>query len=696
MRNFPMQFFRRTSAFFAAVKFVLLAAAVSSIIGAAHLNSSAQATPCADGWDERFAAGANGAVLATAVDASGNLYIGGEFTQIGALPANHIAKWNGSNWSALGAGTDDYVDAIAVSASGGDVFVGGEFKTAGGATANHVARWNGAGWSPLGDGTNENVAALAVAGNGDLYAGGFFTTAGGAPANYIAKWNGASWSPLGAGTDGTVNALVFSGTNLYAGGFFAAAGGASAKHVASWDGSNWSPLGAGTDGDVYALAASGTNIYVGGDFFKAGNVNDTLRVARWDGAAWSALDKGANNTVYAIAVAGSSVYTSGFFTAAGAAATSRINRFNGSSWSALDAGTNGAVVALAARGGDVFAGGYFTTAGCRASQKIARYFSQSFGGASGGDWHEASNWANGSVPDANSDANISAADATISINDAAVRDLRVDANRTLTIAANRTLTVNGKLDLVGTIAGAGTLVISDCSPLAIIRAGGAGYIRSNLMRCVNASGAFDFPVGTANGYSPVRLSNIVGAGNFTVKPVEGAYTGTATNLSTDRLLRYWNMTNGGITSADVQFTYLAADVPGVESDYYLFRINANGVAQNVAATIDAANHTATAINVGSFSPWTLAALAPTAASVSVEGRVLTATGRGVGKALVVMTDANGIERYAMTNPFGYYRFADTPAGATYTFSVRHKRLTFAPRAATLAGDVENFDFTANP
>src|SRR5262249_31778547 len=47
--------------------------------------------------------GANGSVNAAA-DGSGNLYICGNFTLVGNTPANLIAKWNGSSWSALGSG----------------------------------------------------------------------------------------------------------------------------------------------------------------------------------------------------------------------------------------------------------------------------------------------------------------------------------------------------------------------------------------------------------------------------------------------------------------------------------------------------------------------------------------------------------------------------------------------------------------
>ena len=38
-----------------------------------------------------------------------NLYAGGYFTTAGGVPANYIAKWDGSAWSALGSGMNGYL-----------------------------------------------------------------------------------------------------------------------------------------------------------------------------------------------------------------------------------------------------------------------------------------------------------------------------------------------------------------------------------------------------------------------------------------------------------------------------------------------------------------------------------------------------------------------------------------------------------
>ncbi len=57
---------------------------------------------------------------------------------------------------------------------------------------------------------------------------------------------------------------------------------------------------------------------------------------------------------------------------------------------------------------------------------------------------------------------------------------------------------------------------------------------------------------------------------------------------------------------------------------------------------------------------------PTAAGATVSGRILDANGRGSAFARVVMSDQSGEGIYAVTNPFGYFNFADvTTAEATW-------------------------------
>jgi hypothetical protein len=223
--------------------------------------------------------GTNNPVLAVARAANGDLYMGGDFTTAGGVAASRVARWNGTSWSALGAGLNGDVLALAVDGSG-NVYAGGQFTTAGGVAANYVARWNGTAWNALGTGmgpgTSTAVYALAVDGSGAVYAGGYFTTAGGVAANYVARWNGAAWSALGTGTNNTVLALAVDGSGtVYAGGFFNAAGGVAANRVARWNGTAWGTLGTGLNGGgVLVLAVPSTStsrLYAGGGFMTVGD-----------------------------------------------------------------------------------------------------------------------------------------------------------------------------------------------------------------------------------------------------------------------------------------------------------------------------------------------------------------------------------------------------------------------------------------
>src|SRR3954463_9904779 len=85
--------------------------------------------------------GANGDVYAAVIDSSGNLYIGGNFTMVGGVAANRIAKWDGSSWSALGSGMGgggpvDPPNVYALAVSGSNLYAGGNFTRAGDTNAS--------------------------------------------------------------------------------------------------------------------------------------------------------------------------------------------------------------------------------------------------------------------------------------------------------------------------------------------------------------------------------------------------------------------------------------------------------------------------------------------------------------------------------------------------------------------------------
>jgi hypothetical protein len=84
-------------------------------------------------------------------------------------------------------------------------------------------------------------------------------------------------------------------------------------------------------------------------------------------------------------------------------------------------------------------------------------------------------------------------------------------------------------------------------------------------------------------------------------------------------------------------------------------------------------------------------LAPTAAKVSVTGRVA-ANGQGVKNAAVTMSGSDGVARRALTNGLGNYRFDDVEVGKTYTFQVSAKRHRFEAQVVTINDETNDLNF----
>lgn len=91
-----------------------------------------------------------------------------------------------------------------------------------------------------------------------------------------------------------------------------------------------------------------------------------------------------------------------------------------------------------------------------------------------------------------------------------------------------------------------------------------------------------------------------------------------------------------------------------------------------------------------------AALAPTAATVNVGGRVTNSKNRGIARATVSMTDGSGNRFVAYTNSFGYYRFDDVEVGQTLIFDVRAKGYNFTQptQLVSLNEEATTIDFKA--
>jgi hypothetical protein len=197
--------------------------------------------------------------------------------------ANRICYWDGTQWRGYGGGANNIIRAVAV-APNGDLYVTGDFTSIGGVACNRVARWNSvtSTWVAMGTGLPSTGRAIRVAPNGNVYVGGDFVTAGGTICKYIARWDGGSFHPLGVnnGLNNPVYSIVISndGTQIFAAGSFTDEFGSPGILALNRVGlyypltDDWWELGDGFSDVVYSLAYSPSGrLYACGEFHEAGN-----------------------------------------------------------------------------------------------------------------------------------------------------------------------------------------------------------------------------------------------------------------------------------------------------------------------------------------------------------------------------------------------------------------------------------------
>jgi trimeric autotransporter adhesin len=200
----------------------------------------------------------SGSVYALAADSNGTLYAGGGFINLEDIAAADNVAYlpSGGTWQPMGAGAGSCGCAVTgfvrgLTTVGTDAYVGTDANdVAGIPQADHVAKWNGSAWSALGAGSGggngwlpstASVNALTSTGT-HLFATGTFQNANGdARADNIAVFDGTEWHPVGS--DGAGNgpwignglALAVVDRRLYAAGSFTSAGGDSqARSAASF------------------------------------------------------------------------------------------------------------------------------------------------------------------------------------------------------------------------------------------------------------------------------------------------------------------------------------------------------------------------------------------------------------------------------------------------------------------------------
>ena len=309
--------------------------------------------PC--GWTNPFGNGINNdppnGQFPMVHGKNGDVFVGGNFTQVGDIPANSIACWNTETglWSnPFGLVLNGFVNSLAYDSIRDILYVAGEFTITGVTGGTNIAKWENGVWDNMGSGqlyqcistvidTSNNILyvtsidfnnnnaylqkwtsswnnvdqpsypsaffiAMALDGEKNLYVGGRFIDISGNTMNNIAKWSitSNSWSSLGSGLTGLVQicaCILYDSTDnsLYVGGFWDNAGGISVKGIAKWglNTSNWSVVGPGLKEDypiIYTTSICkniNNNISVACIFVGSDFSVKETQIATFNGSNWA-------------------------------------------------------------------------------------------------------------------------------------------------------------------------------------------------------------------------------------------------------------------------------------------------------------------------------------------------------------------------------------------------------------------------
>lgn len=223
------------------------------------------------------------AVNDAAMDGYGNIWIVGDFLDVGAsVNADYIARWTGATWTDAGLGAAPctvIMYAVDVDASN-RVWVGGSQANIGGvADADRIAYiFEGVVYAAVPGGGNAAVYTIEVGPDQSVYCGGAFTTLGGnTDCNYIGRIKNGQAFALAQGFDNYVHRIAVAPDGLvYAAGDFAwdANGDWEYPSIAAWNGYAWTrvaDIGGGNGRVVHCGPADPASegrydLFIGGNF----------------------------------------------------------------------------------------------------------------------------------------------------------------------------------------------------------------------------------------------------------------------------------------------------------------------------------------------------------------------------------------------------------------------------------------------
>jgi uncharacterized delta-60 repeat protein len=254
-------------------------------------------------------------VYCIAPQADGKIVTGGQFTSVGGVPRNCIARLNadGSVDGSFNPNASTNVQCIALQANGA-ILIGGSFTNVGGMQRNYIARLNTNGTvdNSFNPNASGGVASVGLQADGKILIGGNFTSVGGTSHNYIVRLNADG--TVDGGFSATANSVVEciavqADGKILIGGVFTSVDGTARRGLArlNTDGtfdSSFNPSFNSSYGCVVYSAAvqADGRILVGGMFEMAGSAQNYMVRLNVDGSVDNSFNPNVDYTVRGIAM----------------------------------------------------------------------------------------------------------------------------------------------------------------------------------------------------------------------------------------------------------------------------------------------------------------------------------------------------------------------------------------------------------
>jgi len=346
------------------------------------------------------------------------LWAGGSFVfPDGGTSRRNLARWTGSQWAPVAAGSPSGPVRVMADVSGfigsPALLIGGAFLSVANQSIARLALCDGADYSALGPWTPNDagpilstpirtVGVVDTPGGQRIVVGGYFEAIGPLLAQRIALWDGRDWDLMGRGLR-SIPDLLFE-ANVGPGGertLVSATGASVGAHVPAvlsrWAGNRWEALPGDFDSSILAAAeldlgdGQGPRLYCVGRFSEVDGVA-APGIARRDGEQWTPVGSTFGGTSARIAAvttyrppgaASPSLIAAGTFTDPDGNARAMVASWNGSQWEPLgglmthESVSGPSVQCLATidegAGQVLVAGGWFTHANGVAAASIARW-----------------------------------------------------------------------------------------------------------------------------------------------------------------------------------------------------------------------------------------------------------------------------------------------------------------------------------